>query len=92
LIDNLLLKLLASDRLGHNQEHRIATRDCLKIYASLDQYHHVEELVKIRIIVPALKPLMNEQSAKSASDLYNKLLLIVNEKSSALNLLINLSQ
>lgn len=92
LLDALLLRLLASGKVGLSDELKASTRDCLKIYASLDKFNHVEDLVRKHWVVPALKPLMSEQSAKSVSDLYSKILLILNEKSSAINLLIQLTQ
>jgi hypothetical protein len=92
LLDALLLRLLASGKMGFSNELKASTRECLKIYASLDKFNHVEDFVRKHWVVPALKPLMSEQSAKSVSDLYSKILLILNEKSSAINLLIQLTQ
>lgn len=92
LLDQLLLRLLSSDKMGFSNELKASTRECLKIYASLDKFRHVEEFVRKHWVVPALKPLMSEQSAKSVSDLYSKILLILSEKNSAINLLIQLTQ
>ncbi|CAB3368578.1 Hypothetical predicted protein [Cloeon dipterum] len=91
LLDNSLLNLLSSDKLGEDNAHRMATKDCLKIYASLGKIQHVEELVRNQILVPKLKSILNEQSARSTVEMYNQLLLLLNKKSSALNLLISIS-